>query len=87
MVQFEKLVVYAIFGFNQGPLITDGRNSSKMTGLTVGSRMDLNLEIGEYAKFLEKYFQIRDSISLFQMDNFIDRRSYLSQIVSIFPSK
>ena len=52
----------------QGPLITDGRNSSKRTGHYVGW-----LKSCKWLKFLSKIFE-----KYFQMDNFIYRRDFRS---------
>ena len=52
----------------QGPLITDGRNGFNWTGLYIGWSTIL--------KFLTKIFE-----KYFQMNNFIERRSFRSKFL------
>jgi hypothetical protein len=55
----------------QGPLITDGWNSSKWTGHYVGWFKTLQM-----VKFLSKMFE-----KYFQINNFIDRKGYRSHFL------
>ena len=55
----------------QGPLITDGRNSCKWTGLLIVLAKTFIME-----KFMVKIFE-----KYFLMDSFIDRRGYRSHFL------
>ena len=65
--------VYFQFTLIQGPLITDGWNSCKWTGPTVG--------------LSKSFIRVKIFENYFLMDSFIDKRGYIShflhQIVAI----